>query len=58
MLQLLAEGDSTKEIADKLHLSIPTIHTHRLHIMQKLDARSIADLVRYAIREGIISPDR
>lgn len=57
VLQLLAEGDSTKEIADKLFLSIPTIHTHRQHIMQKLNARSIADLVRYAIREGIVSSD-
>jgi DNA-binding NarL/FixJ family response regulator len=55
VLQLLAEGHSTKEIADTLHLSAPTIHTHRQHIMQKLDARSIADLVRYAIREGIVS---
>lgn len=57
VLQLLAEGDSTKEIADKLCLSVPTIHTHRQHIMQKLNARSVADLVRYAIREGIISTD-
>lgn len=57
VLQLLAEGDSTKEIASKLFLSVPTIHTHRQHIMQKLNARSIADLVRYAIREGIISAD-
>ena len=57
VLQLLAEGDSTKEIADKLCLSVPTVHTHRQHIMQKLNARSIADLVRYAIREGIISSE-
>ncbi len=57
VLQLLAEGNSTKEIADKLCLSVPTIHTHRQHIMQKLGARSIADLVRYAIREGIVSAD-
>lgn len=57
VLQLLAEGNSTKEIADKLCLSIPTIHTHRQHIMQKLKARGIADLVRYAIQEGIISSD-
>ena len=57
VLQLLAEGSSTKEVADKLRLSVPTIHTHRQHIMQKLGARSIADLVRYAIREGIVSAD-
>lgn len=58
VLQLIAEGNSTKEIAGKLHLSNPTIHTHRLHIMQKLNVCSIADLVRYAIREGIVSSDR
>jgi two-component system response regulator NreC len=57
VLQLLAEGYSTKEIGDKLCLSVPTIHTHRQHIMQKLGTSSIADLVRYAIREGIISTD-
>lgn len=56
VLQLIAEGYSTKEIGDKIHLSVPTIHTHRQNIMRKLNARSIADLVRYAIREGIISP--
>ncbi|VGO17299.1 Transcriptional regulatory protein DegU [Pontiella desulfatans] len=57
VLQLLAEGNSTKEAAEKLCLSVPTIHTHRQHVMEKLGARSIADLVRYAIREGIISAD-
>ncbi len=57
VLQLIAEGHSTKEIGDKLCLSVPTIHTHRQHVMQKLNARSVADLVRYAIREGIVSPD-
>lgn len=55
VLQLIAEGHSTKEVGDLLCLSTPTIHSHRQHIMQKLNARSIADLVRYAIREGIIS---
>lgn len=57
VLQLLAEGNSTKETADKLCLSIPTIHTHRQHIMEKLNANSIADLVRYAIREGLVTPE-
>ncbi len=57
VLQLLAEGHSCKEIADKLGLSVPTIHTHRQHVMQKTGARGIADLVRYAIREGISSPE-
>ena len=57
VLQLIAEGYSTKEIGDVLCLSVPTIHTHRQNIMKKLNARSIADLVRYAIREGIVSSD-
>jgi DNA-binding NarL/FixJ family response regulator len=57
VLQLLAEGLSTKEAAAKLSLSVPTIHTHRQHIMQKTGARCVADLVRYAIREGIITSD-
>ena len=57
VLQLLAEGDSTKEIADKLNLSVPTVHTHRQHIMQKTGTRSVVDLVHYAIREGLISAE-
>jgi DNA-binding NarL/FixJ family response regulator len=57
VLQLLAEGSTVKEVAAKLCLSVPTIHTHRQHIMQKLNARNIADLVHFAIREGIVSPD-
>ncbi|MBN2163659.1 MAG: response regulator transcription factor [Pontiellaceae bacterium] len=57
VLQLLAEGYATKEVADKLDLSVPTVHTHRQHLLQKLDARGVADLVRYAIREGITSTE-
>lgn len=57
VLQLLAEGYPTKQVAEKLGLGVPTVHTHRQHLMQKLNARSIADLVLYAIREGIISAD-
>ncbi len=57
VLQLVTEGYSTKEIGEKLCLSVPTIHTHRQHLIQKLKARNIADLVRYAIRQGIISAD-
>ncbi len=55
VLQLLAEGYATKEVAAKLKLSTPTVHTHRQHLMQKIEARGVADLVRYAIREGITS---
>lgn len=53
VLQLLAEGHSTKEIAERLHVSTNTIDTHRAHIMEKLDIRSFAGLVKYAIREGL-----
>jgi len=55
VLQLLAEGKSTKQIASSLHLSIKTIESHRNRVMQKIDVSNIADLTKYAIREGIIS---
>ena len=53
VLQLLAEGKSTREIADSLFLSIKTIESHRKQIMSKLNLRSIAELTKYAIREGL-----
>ena len=53
VLQLLAEGSSTANIAVELHLSVKTIETHRKRIMDKLGLRSIAELTKYAIREGI-----
>jgi DNA-binding NarL/FixJ family response regulator len=53
VLQLLAEGWSTKEIAGRLDVSIKTIETHRKQIMDKLDIHSIAELTKYAIREGL-----
>jgi DNA-binding NarL/FixJ family response regulator len=56
VLQLLVEGMSTKQIASSLRLSIKTIESHRSRIMKKIDVHNIADLTRYAIREGIISP--
>jgi DNA-binding NarL/FixJ family response regulator len=55
VLQLLAEGKTTKEIGDQLCVSIKTVETHRSHIMSKLDLRSVAELTKYAIREGITS---
>lgn len=55
VLQLLAEGKSVKEIAGKLGISIKTVHHHREHIMSKLKIESIADIVKYAIKEGIIT---
>ena len=54
VLQLVAEGKSTREIADKLNLSGKTIETHRMHIMEKLDLHNVAELTKYAIKEGII----
>ena len=56
IVQLVAEGKSNKEVADALDISIKTVETHRANIMSKLDLRSIADLVRFAIRNGIIQP--
>lgn len=55
VLQLLAEGHSTKGIAARLHVSIKTVGTHREHIMGKLGIFSIAGLTKYAIREGLTS---
>jgi DNA-binding NarL/FixJ family response regulator len=55
VLQLVAEGMSTKEIARRLHLSVKTIETHRGQIMKKLGVFSVAELTKFAIREGITS---
>lgn len=55
VLQLLAEGKSTKQIALTLNLSVKTVETHRQQIMDKLQIRSVAELTKYAIREGITS---
>jgi len=55
VLQLIAEGWSTKQIASHLYVSIKTIETHRRQIMRKLDLHAIADLTKYAIREGFTS---
>lgn len=57
VLQLVAEGHSTKDIAQKLNLSAKTVDTHRTELMQRLDIHDIAGLVRYAIRIGLISAD-
>jgi DNA-binding NarL/FixJ family response regulator len=55
--QLYAEGHSTRQIADRLNLSVKTIETHRRNIMQKLDITSIAELTKFAIREGLTTLD-
>ncbi len=57
VLQLLAEGLSTKEVAANLFVSTKTVETHRRHIMNKTSAHNIAELTKFAIREGITSPD-
>jgi two-component system response regulator NreC len=57
ILQLMAEGSTTKRIADQLSVSIKTVETHRQHIMDKLKIYSIAELTKYAIKEGITSLD-
>lgn len=56
VLQLVAEGKTTKKIASILGLSVKTAESHRTRIMQKLDIHEIAGLVRYAIRRGMIKP--
>ncbi|OPY03131.1 MAG: Oxygen regulatory protein NreC [Syntrophorhabdus sp. PtaB.Bin047] len=55
VLQHLAEGKTTKQIASTLNLSVKTVETHRQQIMDKLQIRSVAELTKYAIREGITS---
>ena len=55
VLQLLSEGKSTKQIASSLRLSVKTIETYRQQIMEKLNIYSIAELTKYAVREGLTS---
>ena len=57
ILQLIAEGHTTKDIAQRLNLSVSTVETHRTELMQRLDIHDVAGLVRYAIRTGLVSPD-
>lgn len=55
VLQLVAEGRSTREIADLLSISVATVETHRAHILQKLDLKNTAGVVLFAARRGIVS---
>jgi DNA-binding NarL/FixJ family response regulator len=57
ILQLIAEGRTTKEIAQMLTLSAKTVEMHRAQLMERLDIHDVAGLVRYALRTGIISGD-
>ncbi len=56
ILQLIAEGKSTKEIAYLLNLSIKTVETHRTQLMDRLDIHDVPGLVRYAMRIGLVTP--
>ena len=55
MLQLLAEGRSSKDAAGLLNVSLHTVETHRSNIFQKLNLHSIPELILYAVRKGVIS---
>jgi DNA-binding NarL/FixJ family response regulator len=57
VVQLYAEGHTTKQIADRLNLSVKTVETHRRNIMEKLNVTSIAALTKFAIREGLTTLD-
>ena len=57
ILQLVSEGNSTKDIAKRLDLSIKTVESHRSELMDRLDIHDVTGLVRFAIRHGLISPD-
>ncbi len=58
VLQLIAEGKTTREIAEMLDLSLKTVKTHRTALMQALNIHDIAGLVRYAIRTGLVGADQ
>ena len=57
IVQLIAEGRSTKEIAFLLNLSVKTVETHRMHLMARLGLHDVAGVVRYAVRNGLVSAD-
>ena len=57
VLQLIAEGSSNQKIAKELFISVKTVEAHRAHIMTKLHAKNRTDLIRYAIRKGLVSLD-
>jgi DNA-binding NarL/FixJ family response regulator len=56
VLQLIAEGKSTKDAASLLGISVKTAESHRMRLMQKLDIHETASLVRYAVRRGLVQP--
>jgi DNA-binding NarL/FixJ family response regulator len=58
VLQLLAEGQSAHDIAERLHVSVKTVGTHREHLMHKVGTHSLANLTKFAIREGLTSAEK
>lgn len=58
VLQLLAEGKTSKQIAADLHIAVSTVEAHRRNMMKKLDIHSVAELTKYALRQGITSLER
>jgi DNA-binding NarL/FixJ family response regulator len=57
ILQLIAEGHTTKDIAQRLNVSVKTVETHRSQLMDRLDIHDVPGLVRFAMRVGVIQPD-
>jgi DNA-binding NarL/FixJ family response regulator len=57
VLQLIAEGNSNQTIANDLYISVKTVEAHKAHIMTKLNAKNRTDLIRYALRKGIVNLD-
>jgi DNA-binding NarL/FixJ family response regulator len=57
ILQLVAEGNTSKDIARRLHLSVKTVEAHRAQLMQRLDVHDLAGLVRFAVRVGLVEPE-
>lgn len=57
ILQLIAEGRTTQEIAGTLNISVKTVESHRAQLMERLDIHDVAGLVRYAIRMGVVTPN-
>jgi DNA-binding NarL/FixJ family response regulator len=57
ILKLIAEGRTTQQIAQQLHISVKTAETHRAQLMERLNIHDVAGLVRYAIRTGLVTPN-
>ena len=56
VFRLIGEGHSTRQIAEKLHISVKTVETHRMALMTRLGVKDVAGLVRYAVKIGLVDP--